>query len=339
MHQRGIAEVAQGEQFRREVLEVDGNPGHAGQRLIHHRAGGGAFLDGMGTAGLDDAPAPLQVGVNFLRQTVGHRLEGIDQLRRQLMARDPALLGAIAMVAPAFEIGLPGLQPALARGRAGGATASPSCTGFSGPGAKATAMEIKGEREGSTAGARRNMFEANFLTPSPPTADARGERVLNQGGTPRVQALMPYVPVLMGPCPQTMAGAGCRAEGGGRCVGRYRGTGTGDGEEVTSAESASQICHARSGSRRDGPWGFSNGGRDGPGSASCRQARSRGGHELRAGVVWAIDHPSTSASSGAHALTPRPCALSTRIAWGVKTFPSRRYSAIAAPLATTQTGS
>jgi hypothetical protein len=152
MHSRGVVEVAQGEEFLGQLLVVDGEPGHASQRLIDRLARGGALFHGVGATGLDGTLAPLQVGLNLLRHTVGHRLEAIDQLRRQLMARDPALLGAIAMVAPAFEMGLPGLQPPLARGRAGGATASPSCMGFSGPGAKATAMEIKARNEGSTAG-------------------------------------------------------------------------------------------------------------------------------------------------------------------------------------------
>jgi hypothetical protein len=113
MNQRRITEVAQGEEFRGEVLDVHGKPGHAGQSLRDPLAGVGALFHGVGTTGLDDPLAPLQVGLNLLRQAGGHLLEAIDQLGRQLMARDPALLRAIAMIAPTFEMCVPCFQPAL----------------------------------------------------------------------------------------------------------------------------------------------------------------------------------------------------------------------------------
>jgi hypothetical protein len=94
------------------VLDVHDKPGHAGQSLRDPVAGVGALFHGVGTTGLDDPLAPLQVSLNLLRQAGGHLLKAIDQLGRQLMARDPALLRAIAMVAPTFELGVPCFQPA-----------------------------------------------------------------------------------------------------------------------------------------------------------------------------------------------------------------------------------
>jgi hypothetical protein len=51
MHQGRITEVAQGEEFRREVLEVHGTPGQARQRLIDALARGGPLSDRVGGPG------------------------------------------------------------------------------------------------------------------------------------------------------------------------------------------------------------------------------------------------------------------------------------------------
>jgi hypothetical protein len=97
--------------------------------------------------------------------------------------------------------------------------------------------------------------------------------------------------------------------------------GCGDGEEVTRAASAQRRRDARSVSWRDRPWGVSDGGREGSrvGPYALRSLSRRGSGParggsgpLRHGARWAMGHPSTSVSSGAHAFTPRLCANSTR---------------------------
>jgi hypothetical protein len=97
-------------------IRIDGSRilrGHASQRLIDRLARGSPLFDRVRATGLDHAPAPLQIRLDLLLQGLRHGLQAIDQLRRQLVAGDPALLGPIAMVAPVFEVRVLGLQPAL----------------------------------------------------------------------------------------------------------------------------------------------------------------------------------------------------------------------------------